>query len=83
MRKSYPVKPPVQIGEVYEETCRHCGGTAQEPGLSDLTCRECMGRGRRRWRIEECKECGGKGRKNFIFSCQPCQGRGWRGRDVG
>jgi DnaJ-class molecular chaperone len=83
MRKSYPVKPPVRIGEIYEETCRHCGGTAVEPGLNDLTCRECMGRGRRRWRIEECQECEGKGRKNFIFSCPRCQGRGWRGRDVG
>lgn len=61
MKKSYPVKPAVRIGEVFEEKCHHCGGSGQEPGLSDLTCRECVGQGRRRWRIEECKACGGPG----------------------
>ena len=83
MRKTYPVKPPVDIGQVYEKQCRHCGGSGQEPGLGDLTCRECIGRGRRKWRIEECSDCRGRGRKNFIFTCPTCRGRGWQGRDVG
>jgi DnaJ-class molecular chaperone len=81
--KKYPVKPPVPIGEIYQQKCRHCGGTGQEPELGDLTCRECIGRGRRKWRIEECPECRGGGRKNFIFTCDNCRGRGWKERDVG
>jgi DnaJ-class molecular chaperone len=83
MKKRYPARPPAPMGEVHEESCRHCGGTGQEPGLSDLTCRECIGRGRRKWRIEECQECGGNGRKSFIFTCQSCRGKGWLGRDIG
>ncbi len=86
MKKPYPQKPPVPIGEVYEQKCYHCGGNGQEPGLNDLTCRECMGRGRRRWRIEECATCHGKGRSPKFFgltACQTCRGRGWLERDVG
>ncbi len=83
MRKRYRIRPPVPIGKIYEEICSHCGGSGQEPGLSDLTCRECIGRGRRKWRIEECNDCGGRGRKNFIFDCPACRGRGWQTRDVG
>lgn len=84
MAKRYPVKPPVAIGGAYEEKCRHCGGSGQEPGLGDLTCRECFGRGRNRWRIEACEVCGGKGSKHFgLTKCQTCRGRGWIQRDVG
>ncbi len=84
MAKHYPVKPPVSIGGIYEQKCAHCGGSGQEPGLSDLTCRECMGRGRRKWRIEECEVCAGTGRKNFgLTACKDCRGRGWIERDVG
>jgi DnaJ-class molecular chaperone len=85
MSKRYPVKPPVSIGERYEEKCRHCAGTGQEPGLTDLTCRECIGRGRRRWRVEECKECNGKGKKSFfsLTHCRTCRGRGWQQIDIG
>jgi len=83
-KKRYPVKPPVDIGGVYEQKCAHCKGSGQEPGLSDLTCRECFGRGRLKWRINECRVCGGKGSKNFGFTrCQECRGRGWTERDVG
>ena len=86
MAKKYPVRPPVKIGEVYQHACKHCGGNGQEPGLRDLTCRECMGRGRRRWRIQECSECGGSGRSSTFFGltkCKICQKRGWTRRDVG
>jgi DnaJ-class molecular chaperone len=84
MKRRYPIKPPVSIGEVYEQRCTHCGGNGQEPGLPDLTCRECIGRGRRKWRIEECEACGGSGRKNFgLTKCKDCRGRGWTERDVG
>ncbi len=85
MSKKYPVKPPVKIGEAYEENCKHCNGTGQEPGLRDLTCRECIGRGRRKWRVAECDVCDGKGKKSFfsLTKCKTCQGRGWRKRDVG
>jgi DnaJ-class molecular chaperone len=84
MKRLYPVKPPVSVGEVYEQRCAHCGGSGQEPGLPDLTCRECIGRGRRKWRIEECETCGGSGRKNFgLTRCKDCRGRGWTERDVG
>lgn len=84
MKKHYPVKPPVSIGEVYEQHCTHCGGNGQEPGLPDLTCRECIGRGRRKWRIEECEVCRGKGSKHFgLTRCKACRGRGWTERDVG
>ncbi len=85
-KKKYPKRPPVDIGEVYTHGCRHCGGSRQEPGLTDLTCRECMGRGRRKWRIEECKACGGSGRADKLFGlfkCQECQSRGWTMRDIG
>jgi len=83
--KRYPVRPPVKIGEVYKENCRHCGGSGQEPGLTDLTCRECIGRGQRRWRIEECDNCQGKGKTGFfgLTKCKTCQGQGWKKRDVG
>ena len=86
MTKQYPVKPPVPIREVYEHGCHHCRGSGQEPGLADLTCRECIGRGRRRWRIEECEVCGGNGRapKTLgLLKCKTCKGRGWTRRDVG
>jgi len=85
MSRRYPVRPPAKIGEIYEQTCKHCGGTGQEPGLTDLTCRECIGRGRRKWRIEECNDCNGKGKKSFfsLSKCKICQGKGWRMRDVG
>ena len=85
MSKRYPVKPPANIGEIHRGMCKHCGGTGQEPGLTDLTCRECIGRGRRKWRIVECDECNGKGKKSFLSlsKCKACQGRGWRKRDVG
>jgi len=86
MSKQYPVKPPVAIREIYERSCGHCHGSGQEPGLADLTCRECMGRGRRRWRIDECKTCHGRGRSGktlFLLKCKPCKGRGWIARDVG
>lgn len=84
MAKRYPVKPPAAIGGVYEQKCSHCGGSGQEPGLDDLTCRECFGRGRRKWRIEECEACGGKGSHHFgLTKCQACRGRGWTARDVG
>lgn len=86
MSKKYPKKPPVAIREVYEHRCNHCKGSGQEPGLEDLTCRECMGRGRRRWRIDECNVCGGNGRSSktlFLTKCKPCKGRGWTARDVG
>ncbi len=85
MSKKYPVKPPADMGEMVEEKCKHCGGNGQEPGLSDLTCRECIGRGRRKWRLAECKTCGGKG-KTSLFSlskCKACRGKGWIGRDIG
>jgi DnaJ-class molecular chaperone len=83
MKKTYPVKPPAPVGEVYEQKCHHCRGSGQEPGLPDLTCRECMGRGRRKWRLEECPDCRGRGRQNFLFKCKQCRGRGWLGRDIG
>ncbi len=82
-KKRRRVTPPAKVGELFEETCRHCGGSGQEPGMRDLTCRECIGRGRRRWRVEACPDCTGTGRKRFIFTCKPCQGQGWRKRDVG
>jgi DnaJ-class molecular chaperone len=83
MTKRYPVKPPVAIGEAYEQKCNHCGGSGQEPGLGDLTCRECFGRGRRKWRIEECEACGGKGSHHLGFTrCKACRGRGWMARDL-
>ena len=85
-KKTYPVEPPVAIREIYEHTCGHCHGSGQEPGLADLTCRECIGRGRRRWRINECDLCGGNGRsKKFLglFKCETCKGRGWIPHDVG
>lgn len=84
MTKRYPVKPPAAMGEVYEQKCSHCSGSGQEPGLGDLTCRECFGRGRRKWRIEECEACRGRGSHHFgLTKCQACRGRGWTGRDVG
>lgn len=84
MSKKYPVKPPTTMGGVYEQTCSHCKGNGQEPGLGDLTCRECFGRGRRKWRIEECEACSGKGQTHFsLFKCKACQGRGWTSRDIG
>ncbi|RME49245.1 MAG: hypothetical protein D6796_05210 [Caldilineae bacterium] len=86
MPKKYPVPPPAPIGEVYREPCRHCDGSGHEPGLPDLTCRECMGRGRRKWRIETCPVCGGWGRslKSLgVLKCRACRGRGWQARDVG
>lgn len=86
MGKKYPTRPPVDIGEVYTQKCRHCGGSGQEPGLTDLTCRECIGRGRRRWRIEKCDLCNGSGRSSKWFGltkCNDCGGRGWKMRDVG
>ena len=85
MSKKYPVKPPVKIGDIYQETCKHCGGTGQEPDLRDLTCRECIGRGRRKWRIVECDDCNGKGKKSFfsLTKCNTCQGKGWKTKDVG
>ena len=85
MRKEYPVKPPVQIGEIFKEKCGHCGGSGQEPRLTDLTCRECIGRGRRKWRIVECDTCHGKGKPGFFSfaKCKTCRGKGWNKRDVG
>ncbi|MCL4299708.1 MAG: hypothetical protein KJ077_28490 [Anaerolineae bacterium] len=84
MAKRYPIKPPVAIGGAYEQKCSHCGGSGHEPGLGDLTCRECFGRGRRKWRIEECEACRGKGSHHFgLTKCKACRGRGWTGRDVG
>jgi len=86
MKKRYPVTPPVAIREIYERTCDHCRGNGQEPGLEDLTCRECFGRGRRRWRIEECDPCQGSGRARKmlgLLKCKTCQGRGWNAREVG
>lgn len=86
MKKSYPVKPPVPIGDVYEQPCRHCNSSGAEPGLDGLTCRECMGRGRRKWRVEECEDCGGRGypfKTLGLFKCKRCRGRGWLGRDIG
>jgi DnaJ-class molecular chaperone len=85
MTKRYPVTPPVKIGDMFQEKCQHCAGTGQEPGLSDLTCRECIGRGRRKWRIIECKTCAGKGKKSFfsLTKCKSCRGRGWQKQDVG
>lgn len=85
MSKKYPVAPPAKIGELFTERCHHCGGSGQEPGLSDLTCRECIGRGRRKWRIVECKSCQGKGKKSFfsLTKCKSCRGAGWQKQDVG
>lgn len=86
MEKKYPVKPPVNIGQVFVQKCRHCGGSGQEPGLNDLTCRDCIGRGRRKWRIEECKVCQGSGRSPKLFGltrCKDCRHRGWTMRDIG
>jgi len=86
MAKKYPVRPPVQMGEVLEQKCHHCGGNGQEPGLRDLTCRECMGRGRRKWRIQECKVCKGSGRSPKYFGitkCNACEKRGWIKQDIG
>ena len=86
MSKRYPVVPPATVGEVYQETCRHCGGNGQEPGFDDLTCRECIGRGRRKWRIEECSDCGGRGyplKTLGLFKCKSCGGHGWLALDVG
>lgn len=86
MSKTYPEEPPVPIGEVYERPCRHCGGSGQEPDLPDLTCRECMGRGRRKWRLFECPACGGRGyplKTLGLLKCKKCQGKGWLGRDIG
>ncbi len=85
MSKKYPVRPPVSMGQSYTEKCKHCGGSGQEPGLTDLTCRECIGRGRRKWRIEECRECSGKGKKSFfsLTRCQSCRGKGWIQVDIG
>ncbi|HRV91535.1 MAG TPA: hypothetical protein P5526_05185 [Anaerolineae bacterium] len=85
MTKKYPVKPPVDIGQIFQAKCRHCQGSGQEPGLPDLTCRECVGRGRRKWRILECEVCGGRGKKNFLSlrNCQTCRGRGWTELDIG
>ncbi|MEM7034911.1 MAG: hypothetical protein AAF629_35555 [Chloroflexota bacterium] len=86
MAKKYPVQPPVAIREAYEEGCDHCKGTGQEPTLRDLTCRECFGRGRLRWRIDECDECQGRGRTGKyvkLFKCKSCLGRGWKARDIG
>jgi DnaJ-class molecular chaperone len=85
MAKKYPVTPPVKIGERFTENCRHCKGSGQEPGLTDLTCRECIGRGRRKWLVVECKECNGKGKKHFLSltKCKSCRGKGWRTEDIG
>lgn len=86
MKKQYPVRPPVAIREIYEESCKHCKETGQEPSLPDLTCRECFGRGRLRWRIDECDDCQGHGRTGKIlklFQCKSCTGKGWTARDVG
>jgi molecular chaperone DnaJ len=85
MAKKYPVRPPAEIGERYQEKCTHCGGTGQEPGLSDLTCRECIGRGRRKWLVEECPDCHGKGKRSFfsLSKCSTCRGRGWIRQDLG
>lgn len=83
MRKRYRKKPPVSVGHTYEERCSHCRGTGQEPSLPDLTCRECIGRGRRRWQIMECKVCGGSGRQKVVFNCETCRGKGWVRLDVG
>ncbi len=86
MAKKYSVKPPVKIGQVYEHRCQHCGGNGQEPGLRDLTCRKCMGRGRRKWRIQECKTCSGSGRSTKYFGltkCNVCNKRGWIKNDIG
>jgi hypothetical protein len=85
MSKQYPTKPPVEIGEILTAKCKHCAGTGQEPGLTDLTCRECIGRGRRKWRVVECDECDGQGKKNFfsLTKCKTCRGRGWKKRDIG
>ncbi len=86
MAKKYPNNPPVNIGEVYERRCDHCNGNGQEPGLQDLTCRECIGRGRRKWRIVECKTCKGSGRSSKFFGftkCDDCDKRGWRMIDIG
>jgi DnaJ-class molecular chaperone len=85
MAKKNSKKPPVKIGEVYEQQCSHCAGNGQEPGLRDLTCRVCMGRGRQKWRIITCPECQGKGKKGFLSwgKCRQCQGNGWTTHDVG
>lgn len=85
MAKKYRVKPPAAIGKSFEEKCTHCQGTGQEPGLPDLTCRECIGRGRRRWRVEVCSDCDGQGKTSVfsLFNCKTCQGRGWILIDVG
>ena len=85
MAKKYPKKPPVPIGEVLQQLCNHCDATGQEPGLADLTCRECFGRGRRKWRIEECEACRGKGKTGFLNlgKCSECKGKGWKARDIG
>jgi DnaJ-class molecular chaperone len=86
MRRRYPVRPPANIGEIHQAKCRHCGGSGQEPGLTDLTCRVCMGRGRRKWRIEECDACRGSGRSPKtlgLTKCGTCKGKGWQARDVG
>ena len=86
MRKKYPARPPADMDEVYEQSCNHCGGDGQEPGLRDLTCRECMGRGRRKWRIRECRTCKGSGRSAKLFGltkCKACQKRGWIMQDIG
>ena len=85
MSKRKSGKAPAKIGEIFEQQCHHCGGNGQEPGLSDLTCRECMGRGRQKWRIITCPECDGKGKKSFfsLSKCPKCRGNGWTTRDVG
>ena len=86
MAKKYPIKPPVAVREIYEEGCVHCGGNGQEPGLEDLTCRECFGRGRRRWRVDECDQCRGSGRNSKwlgLTRCNACNGKGWNMREVG
>ena len=83
MSKKYPVEPPVPIRSIYTHTCGHCKGSGQEPGLEDLTCRVCIGRGERRWRIEECKTCNGSGRNRKtlgLTKCKTCKGRGWTPR---
>ncbi len=84
-KKKYPVRTPVPVGDSFEESCKHCKGSGQEPGLSDLTCRECIGRGRRKWRVDECKACQGQGKTGFLnwSKCSKCRGRGWLKRDVG
>jgi DnaJ-class molecular chaperone len=86
MAREYPVKPPAAMGEIYQIPCRHCGGSGQEPTLPDLTCRECMGRGRRKWRIEECETCRGRGtslKTLGLLKCRDCRGQGWQARDIG